>query len=216
MAKATKTKKVAEPVATIQIDRIASETILIPIIGTTELIMHRMGPKIRKIMLDAMQGVKTPKKNKDPEAEYQECFYRFEDGGYGFPSNAFKLCTVGGARFYPKSAVTMTGLKQFMFFGGEVGVDGQLLCRIEGSPYMREDPVTVGRGGKDLRYRPGFPGWSTVLKVTYVTSALTRGSLLSLIDAGGMGVGVGDWRNEKGGEFGSFCVDDSKEIKVVS
>ncbi len=80
---------------------------------------------------------------------------------------------------------------------------------------MREDVVTVGRGGTDLRYRPEFREWSAQLEVTYVTSALTRDSVLSLLDAGGMGVGVGEWRPERDGDFGTYRIDETKAIEVI-
>ncbi len=200
--------------ATIEIHQIAAETLLVPIVGTTPLIVHRFSEKAKRQMLDNMQGRKSPKQAKDPQAEYEAAFYRLGDGGYGFPSLAFKAATVGGARFY--SGVTMTALKQFMYLRGEVGDDGRALTRIEGDPIMREDVVTVGRNGSDLRYRPQFSEWRATLEVTYVTSALTRGSVLSLIDAGGMGVGVGEWRPEKDGDFGTYRVDPARDIEVVT
>lgn len=200
--------------ATIEIDRIGAETILVPIVGTTPLIVHRFSEKAKRQMLDAMQGRKTPKQPKDPEAEYDAAFYRLKDGSAGFPSIAFKAATIGGARFYRD--VTMTALKQFLFFRGEVGDDGRSLTQIVGEPRMREDVVTVGRNGSDLRYRPEFPEWSARLEVTYVTSALTRSSVLSLIDAGGMGVGVGEWRPEKDGDFGTYKVDGTRDVEVIS
>jgi hypothetical protein len=200
--------------ATIEIHQIAAETLLVPLVGTTPLIVHRFSEKAKRQMLDNMQGRKSPKQAKDPQAEYEAAFYRLGDGGYGFPSLAFKAATVGGARFY--SGVTMTALKQFMYLRGEVGDDGRALTRIEGEPVMREDVVTVGRNGSDLRYRPQFSEWRATLEVTYVTSALTRNSVLSLIDAGGMGVGVGEWRPEKDGDFGTYRVDPAREIEVVT
>lgn len=215
------TTKKAEPAASaqeaaqIQIDPIPAETISVPIIGTSPLIVHRFAEKAKKQMLDTMQGRKTPKQPKDPEAEYEAAFYRLKDDGYGFPVTAFKEATIGAARFYGKE-VTMTALKQFMFFRGEIGDDGRGLAQIVGEPQMREDVVRVGMKGTDLRYRPEFPEWSAVLEVTYVTSALTRGSILSLIDAGGMGVGVGEWRPEKGGDFGCYRVDPTRNVEVIA
>jgi hypothetical protein len=202
-------------VAEIQIDRIAAETIKVPILGTTPLIMHRFSEKAKRKMLDEMQGRKSPKQPKDPEAEYEAAFYRLADESAGFPAVAFKDATCKGARFYGKQ-VTMTGLRQYLFFRGEVGDDGRALVRIDGEPEMREDVVRVGQGGTDLRYRPQFLEWATTLEVTYVTSALTRASVLSLIDAGGMGVGVGEWRPEKKGDFGTYRVDPKREIEVLS
>jgi hypothetical protein len=198
--------------AAIVIDRLPAETIRVPIVGTAPLLIHRFSEKAKRQMLDNMQGRKSPKERKDPQSEYAAAAYRFEDGGFGFPVIGFKAATVGGARFY--SAVTMTALKQFLFFRGELGRDGQMLARIEGEPRMREDVVRVGRG-TDLRYRPEFMPWRTELLITYVTSVLTRNSVLSLIDAGGMGVGVGEWRPERGGDFGTYMVDTEREVEVI-
>jgi hypothetical protein len=199
--------------AAIEITKIGTETLLVPIVGTSPLIVHRFSEKAKKQMLDNMQGRKSPKSAKNPDAEYEAAFYRLADGAYGFPALAFKAATVGGARFY--SGVTMTALKQFMFLHGEQGDDGRALIRITGEPKMREDVVTVGRNGSDLRYRPQFSTWTAVLTVRYVTSALTQGSVLSLIDAGGMGVGVGEWRPEKDGDFGTYRVDPAREVGIV-
>ena len=197
----------------VEIDRISAETLLVPIVGTSPLIVHRFSEKAKKQMLDNMQGKKNLKELKDPQAEYEAAFYRLKDGSPGLPVIAFKAATVGGCRFYGKS-ITMTALKQFVFFKGEIGPDGRMMVRIEGDPRMREDAVKVGRNGSDLRYRPEFPEWRTVLEVTYVTSALTRASVLSLIDAGGLGVGVGEWRPEKDGDFGTYRVDPTRNVEV--
>lgn len=201
---------VAEP--QVQIHRVESETLHVPIIGTTPLIVHRFSEKAKRQMLDAMQGRKSVKEPKDPEADYEATLYRFRDGGVGFPCIGFKAATVGGARFY--HGVTMTSLRQFMFFSGEMGLDNQQLVRLDGEHHMREDVVRVGRG-TDLRYRAEFPQWSTVLKITYIPSSITRDSVLSLIDAGGLGVGVGEWRPEKDGDFGTYQIDVDKGITVV-
>jgi hypothetical protein len=202
--------------AQISITRIGTETLRVPLVGTSPLIVHKFSEKAKRQMLDAMQGRKSPKEPKDPEAEYQAAFYRLDDDQPGFPVIAFKAATVGAARFFDKS-VTMTGLRQFMFFDGELSKrDGQKLARITGQPRMREDAVTVGVSGRDLRYRPEFVEWTTTLDVIYVKSMLTRDSVLSLIEAGGLGVGVGEWRPEKRGDFGTYAIDSTREVEVVS
>ena len=199
----------------IHIQELATSTIAVPILGTSPLIIHRFSEKAKRQMLDNMQGKKNAKQPKNPKEEYLDAFYRFNDsdrenGPFGFPVIGFKAATVGGARFYGQ--VTMTGLKQCIFFHGEVGVDRQMLARIEGEPDMREDVVRVNRGGTDLRYRPIFTEWESTLYVEYVTSMLTRDSVTSLINAGGRGVGIGEWRVEKGGDFGTFRVHPTKPI----
>jgi hypothetical protein len=205
----------------IEIARVAAETIRVPIIGTSPLIVHNFSEKSKRQMLEAQQGKKSPKDFRDPQAEYDAAFYRIanEDNGdgYGFPVTAFKAATVGAARFYGKT-LKMTELRQFMFFRGILTkADPQQLVRIVGEPHMREDVVRLGGMARsaDLRYRPEFTEWSTSLDVTYVTTSLTKSSVLSLIDAGGMGIGVGEWRPEKRGEFGTFSVDPSREVEVI-
>lgn len=203
----------------IEIARIAAETLRIPIIGTSPLIVHRWNDKAKRQMLDAQQGKKKVKEIRDPEADYQSSLYRIDkDDGtetFGFPVLGFKAATIGAARFYDKS-VTMTSLRQCMFFRGVMTkADSQQLVEINGSHVMREDIVRVGQG-TDLRYRAMFPEWSATLSVTYVSTALDKSSILSLVDAGGMGVGVGEWRPQKNGEFGTYAIDQDRDIEVVS
>ena len=204
-----------DDVAVAPIDKISAETLQIPLRGTSPLVVHRFSEKAKLEMLHNAQGKKTPREPKNPQAEYEAAFYRLKDGGYGFPALAFKSATVGGARFYGKQ-ISMTALKQFIFFTGEPGEDGHYYVPITGEPTMREDVVRVGRGGTDLRYRPQFSEWETLLTVTYVASMLTRGSLLSLIEAGGMGVGVGEWRPERDGDFGTYQIDATRKVEVIS
>lgn len=204
-----------EPV--VQIDRIASERILVPIIGTSPLIVHRFSEKAKRQMLDNMQGRKSPKSPKDPEAEYEAAFYRIkEPDGYGFPVIAFKAASVSACRFFGK-AMPMTLARQCIFMDAEFSKrDGVKLARIDGTPHMREDVARVSNGGTDLRYRPEFTEWATSIDVTFVKSMLTRESVLSLIDAGGLAVGVGEWRPERKGDFGTFMIDTTKDVEVIS
>lgn len=209
--------------ATIRIDRIAAETVRVPIVGTSPLIVHNFSEKSKRQMLESQQGKKRVKEVRDPVAEYEASFYRIADPisgelRYGYPVTAFKAATIGAARFYGK-ALSMTHLRQFLFMRGILtDADPQQLVSIHGEPRMREDVVRLGGPSRsaDLRYRPEFPSWSTTLEVTYVTSSIDRQSVISLIDAGGLGIGVGEWRPEKKGEFGTYQVDSSKQIEVLS
>ena len=212
----------------IRIKQLDAESLSIPIVGTAPLIVHNWSEKSRKMMLDAMQGKKNPKAVKDPQAEYEATLYRIyreQPAGsraktkpaeaYGFPVIAFKAATTGAARFFDKS-ISMTALRQFLYFKGVITkADPQELVEIVGKPEMREDPVKVGVSGRDLRYRAQFWPWSATLTVTYVKNSIDKESVLSLIDAGGLGVGVGEWRPERNGAFGTYQIDQSKTVKVI-
>jgi hypothetical protein len=205
----------------IEIDSIQVTNIKVPIIGTAPLIVHNFSEKSKRQMLNAQQGRKAMKEIRDPEAEYQAAFYRIgregEPDGYGFPVTGFKAAIVGAARFYGK-AIRMTELRQFLFMRGIMTkADPQQLVEIIGEPQMREDIVRLGGMSRsaDLRYRPEFREWSAILDVTFVHSSIAQGAVLSLIDAAGLGIGIGEWRPEKRGEFGTWTIDQSKDIEVV-
>jgi hypothetical protein len=220
------TAKTAAPAATtvaapeaaaMTITPLARETLLIPIVGMTPLIVHRFSEKAKRTMLDAQQGRKRAKAIRDPESDYQEAFYRYGEGdagGFGFPSVGFKAATISAARLYDKS-VTMTSLRQCLFVSGVLGHDGQMLVPIDGEPQMREDVVRLSMSSTDLRYRPMFAEWSATLEVTFIASVLNRDSVLSLVEAGGLTVGIGEWRPERKGDFGTYCVDSGREVIVV-
>lgn len=206
----------------INIDRIPSTTMIVPIKGLSPLIVHRFDEKAKRMLLEAQQGKKKLKEVRDPQEDYERCFYRmdFEDGKehYGFPVTAFKAATVSAGRFLNDKKASMTALRQFIFMRGIITpADPQQLVEIVGEPRMREDMVRLGGMSRsaDVRFRPEFPEWSATLEVTFINTSISKESVLSLIDAGGRFVGVGEWRPEKRGEFGSYCIDDEKEIVMV-
>ncbi len=204
----------------IVIDRIAVGTMIVPVVGTSPLIVHRWSDKAKRQMLDAQQGKKRVKENRDPQQDYEDSLYRIanDDGteDFGFPTIGFKAATIGAARFFDKS-VTMTSLRQMLYFRGVLTkADPQQLTPIIGEHHMREDVVRLSQTSTDLRYRAEFTEWRAELEVTYVKSGLSQSSVLSLLDAGGMGVGIGEWRPQKSGEFGTYQIDPERDIEVVS
>lgn len=215
-ANGTTPRQKADAAASVVIPKVQASTLRIYLRGTSPLIVHKFSQKAKQTMLDNMQGNKQPKQPRDPDADYQASLYLHDDGQPGLPILAFKAATVSAARLFDKS-VTMTMLRQALFFTAEWSNAEQVqLVRIEGEHRMREDVVRVGNGGTDLRYRAMFPEWTTSVDVTFVRSQLSRESVLALIDAAGMGVGVGEWRPEKSGDFGCFTVDESREVEVLA
>jgi len=190
------------PVAQIVLEPIPKEILEIRIEGSTPLIVHQWSEKAKRIMLEAMQGVKKPKEPKDPVAEYEATIYRLTDERYGFPAIGFKAATVSGARAF-KGSVTMAALRPMLYFFPDDPATG--LVAIAGEPHMREDVVRVGNGGTDLRYRAEFSEWSATLRVEFSPHLIDRKSVLALVSEGGRN-GIGEWRPEKGGVNGTYEV----------
>lgn len=194
---------------TIRLTPVKITTIDVPIVGTTELIMHNWSAKSRDMMRQAqMQGgakkAKAPREAKDPEAEYEAAFYRLTDSRPGMPATAFKAAMVNAVRYF--DGLTLVLAKQMLFVVGE-GPDN--LVPIEGDVRMREDTPRLSSGVPDLRYRPGFFPWSATLRIRFPSSNIDVDSVVSLVDAAGLG-GVGDWRPTSPksctGTFGMFEV----------
>jgi hypothetical protein len=186
----------------VALKRIEIQSVEIPVKGTAPLITHAWSQKAKQMMLDKQQGKKAPKELKDPAADYEASLYRLGDGSFGFPTTAFKLATVGGARFF-KGSVTMASLKPLLFFRADD--PAAALTRIVGAPQPREDMVRVGMGTADIRYRAEFAEWSAVLVVEFAPHLIDTDSVFALVDAGGR-IGIGEWRPEKGGTFGTYEV----------
>lgn len=189
----------------ITLEPIEQETLEIAIKGQTPLIVHSWSQKAKQMMLNAQQGVKTPKQPKDPAQDYEDSIYRLADGRHGVPATALKNATISGARFF-KGSVTMASLKPVLYVHADDPAAG--LVAITGEPRPREDMVRVGMGTADLRYRAEYPDWSATIRVTFTPHMIDAASVVALVDAGGR-VGIGEWRPEKGGIYGTYSVVSS-------
>lgn len=199
-------------VAAIKIQQFKRQTIEAQIIGDAPLIMHKWDEKVRKELRGKHVGESPPPKNEieDPQREYEATIYRLDDGQPGFPATAFKLAATRAASMF---GMQMVAFRPMMHIHGE-GSDQ--LVRIEGEPRMREDLVRVGGKGKGTgapvpRWRAEFWPWSATLSVTFVATTLSPEQIVNVINAAGM-VGIGEWRPEKDGTFGTFHVAAEGEV----
>jgi hypothetical protein len=204
----------------IRIEKLDIHELRIPIVGTSPLIQDNWSEWDRQQIRDANARTKTIKPPLDPQAEYLSTLYRIAkaDGEevFGHPSMSFQKATVGAARYYGR-AVKMTELRQAIQIIGETTkADPQTLTEIFGEHQMREDRIGTGGGrASQLTYRAEFREWAAILRVRYVSTMIDADSVVSLVDGGGIGVGVGNWRPEKGGSYGCYTIDTSKEVEVV-
>lgn len=187
-------------VVRIEIPPINIQRTSIRIVGDTPLIVHNWSEKSKKEMLDKqMKKASTGRTTKDPEQDFRDSLYVLPDGRYGFPSVGFKNAAVTACTSLDKS-VTKVGARQAFHVSGELVV-------IEGDqPTPREDMVRVGMGSADLRYRGEFKNWYADIEVVFNPHAMSLEQIINLFNYAGFGVGVGEWRPEKNGQFGRFHV----------
>ena len=197
--------KAAAP-TTIEVPNFARGRVTLTVKGDSPLICHAWSDKAKKMMLDKqMKKAKGGKEAKDPEQDFYDSLYHHPDGGYGFPVVGFKASAVSACRYVDGLPMTVAR--------GAFHINGELV-KLEGSdPTMREDMVRVGMGTADIRYRGQFDPWSAKLDLVYNPQALSIEQIVNLFNIAGFGVGVGEWRPEKDGQYGRFHVQDVTEAK---
>ncbi len=186
----------------IELPALRIETITLMLVGDSPLIVHAWSEKAKRQMLDKqMKKATQAKEAKDPEADYDACFYRTETGGYGFPAIGVKAAMVSACRFVE---MKMTEAR------GAFHIDAEMLPVI-GEPRMREDMVRVGMGTADIRYRPEFVDWRIPVSVKYNSSVISTEQIANLLNTAGFAIGIGEWRPEKNGSYGRFHVGGEAE-----
>ena len=212
------------------------------IVGDTPLIVHAWGFKEKRMMLEAQMGKNKTKKKpcKMPFDDFAQSLYwltemptetivdpgtqeerevvteelfekAVEDGArFGFPANSFKQAA-------NSAAYRLGWVKNQMELRGSYFLsapDGDYF-EIKGAiPEPREDMVRIGMGSADLRYRGEFAGWYADLTLEYNASGnMTLDQIVNCIQAGGFACGIGEWRPEKDGSFGTFHVAADDELK---
>ena len=158
-------------------------------------------------MMSGPQGPKT-KRIPTPEEEAQAGLYVTEDGDYFLPSVAFRsalLSGLKGKRIGKIGAATV--IKPAVFNADEQTV---ILDPQTGEP-NREWVVDARRAiiqrNGVVRCRPRFNRWGAVLRLLIDEEIASAELLEEHLNIAGTTVGVGDYRIERGGQFGSFTAE---------
>lgn len=197
-------KKVAGSInASMQAQRLMSGT---SIIGfrlrfTAPIIMHAFSQKALEQMLAAQTGHVLEKLPKVPADEVERCIQRNTDGVVCLLPVHFKKAIASGAA----GLDVAKGLK----------INSSLRVLGHGIPITYDemvpgmDPCMVGgwrNRTADIRFRPYFHGARCSI-VIGMPEKMTSDLLVSLVNKAGYG-GIGDWRPQKGGDYGTFEVED--------
>lgn len=205
----------------IEIRPLELKQVKIKIVGDTPLIVHAWSDKAKRMMLENQMGkTKTKAKEKrDPFDEFINSMYwlteipastpeAFEEAlgngaKWGFPVGAIKQAA-NSAAYRMKWVKNQMELRGAYFLKSEFGE----MAEIKGTiPEMREDMVRIGMGTADLRYRGEFKNWYMDFILEYNASgAMSLEQIINCINAGGFACGIGEWRPERDGSFGTYHV----------
>lgn len=184
--------------------------IIVPIRGIQPLITNKFSDEAERKLQESQQGpkIKAAKAPRDAESEFLAARYVITEAGNwkadvcGFPASGIKKAMVAAAMRVTEAKGT--------WIRAVVNVEGEedtgLVIIEAAEPKMRTDHVVqAGRG--NLRYRPSFSPWAMKVPLTFNEDELSAEDVVNLLQIAGFSIGIGDWRPEKNGQFGTFEVD---------
>lgn len=206
-------------VGPILISEVTKGIVTLNVIGTSPIICNRMSEKARHELL-----LPPPKKNlaakqsslkHDPIAEFRASPYTLPD------ETAPTLLAVMSSAFkgaMSTAALDLPGTKKAQI-GRLVYVEGDYVP-LFGIPELLISVVRCADVSRtpDIRSRVIIPRWACQVQISFVTLLLKPQSVVNLLAAGGVTVGIGDWRPEKGkGNYGQFKIvnDDDPEFQAI-
>ena len=214
------TKKTDEQII---IPKIELKQVEIRIVGTSPLVVHQFGVKAKRMMLEKQTKTAktTAKEAKNPVEDFMTANYWLTPMPDEFTPDAFEAALQDGAKFGFKAvgvkAATVSAAYRCGLSKDKVSLFGAFHINVEFleikgvQPVMREDVVRLATGVADLRYRPEFPpGWYMDLPITYNSSLYSLEQIATFINLGGFAVGIGEYRIEKGGQWGAYSVATEK------
>ncbi len=196
--------------------------------GRTPLICHAWSEKAR-IAMYLEQTKKLKAKGKEPLNPDENFLASLYDMGtengvpvFGFPMTGLKACIASAG--HRDKGIPIAAIRRGLWLNAEMvrvrpahagAICDMPLIRIYGSkPEMREDMVRVGSGIKKtaaFAYRAQFTTWAARLTGEFSTEVLDEEKLVFLIQRSGIETGIGDWRMDKSGMFGSFSVANAQQ-----
>lgn len=186
------------------------KTISVEIRGVTPLLVHRFGEDAE--MEKPTRNIVVSKRN--PREEAQRHAYIANDGTFFF--SAFSIPNAMGAagtnhklkgsrktlRFIVPSAVRVTADTITILNGAGPAPDFEVDAR----------PVTIpATKGRIMRYRPRFNEWGARFTLVIDDAQLAVEMAHQLLNEAGQSIGIGDFRPEKRGPFGTFRVTRFEE-----
>jgi len=166
--------------------------------GTSGLIQNCFSQKAVEQMLKKHMGITVQKESKKPREVLESATIRNIDGKVCIPPTAFKKAMLTASTSIKGQKKTQ--LRTMLF------VEGKSVPITYERMEPRMDMVRTSGMARtpDVRFRPEFVGWKARMVIQF-SDQLSVATVVDLLNRAG-GVGVGEWRPEKDGTFGTFRV----------
>lgn len=198
--------------STVVIEHSRRLQVCVEVTGDT-LLQNAFSQKAVEEMLRKHMGFSVEREKKVPADCVERATIRNEQGRVCVPPTAFK-----------KAMLTAAGaLKQFKMAKTRLRTELYVVGKSIPITYARMTPQMdmVRTSGMtrtpDVRFRPRFDDWKARILLEFADSMAVQ-TVVDLLDRAGS-VGVGEWRPERSGTFGTFSVtrhiDDQQEIAEV-
>ena len=189
------------------------KTIQVEIRGVTPLLIHRFGEEAQADARVRREQIK----QRDPREEATKVAYIAPDGTYYF--NAFAIpSAMANAGANHKMRGTRKTLRFIVPSAVRMGSDTVTILNGTGPAKSFEvdsRPVTIpATKGRVMRHRPRFDAWGARFDLTVNEDLLAVDSAHQLLNEAGQSIGIGDFRPEKRGPFGTFRVVKFQEVKT--
>jgi hypothetical protein len=186
-------------------------SVALEIAGTAELIQNNFSQKAIEQMLRKHMGFSVQKENKKPREVIENATIYNLDMRVCIPPVAFKSAMLTAST--QLKALKKTQLRTALFVeGASVPITYE-----ECIPRMDMVRTSGMTRTPDVRFRPSFTGWKARMIIQF-SDSLSVQTVVDLLQRAGT-VGVGEWRPEKNGTFGTFRISrhivDPKEVAMV-
>ena len=188
----------------------------VQIVGVTPLLQHRFGDSEQQEAAKATRRASIQEET--PRSAAEKVAYMNPKGEFYFPGAAISrlLREAGGAH---KLKGTRKSVKYVVPAAVLVLDDAVVIRNGDGKTPIAgfevdSRPVTIpATKGRVMRHRPRFDAWSATFELRVNEKVLSPEVVHQLLQEGGEQIGIGDFRPEKGGPFGTFRVTKWEEQK---
>ena len=195
------TGNAAAALASAQSLSIEQPTILsigLEVAGTADLIQNRFSQKSVEQMLRSHMGLSVQRERKRPREVLHDATVFNMDNRVALPPTGFKLAMLSAATQI--KGLKKTQLRIALFIQGN-----SIPITYETTLPRMDITRTSGIGRTpDVRFRPSFQNWKARMIIQFADT-LTVQTVVDLLNRAGQ-VGVGEWRPEKNGVYGTFKV----------